>query len=158
MALYTSDWPWGTGTSGNLLNHFICFSTCFARQGDEPLRIQYSLGKYDVKQLGTKYMLVITNVNTNDAGIYSLSVGDKRMTAELRVLGMSVGIWGYKRSGGRKSQGCSLWGYGREDCGAMQERTALGWKFMEQGNLWCKGEDDEIIGALGQCSIVVKST
>lgn len=62
------------------------------RQGTEPLRIQYSLGKYDVKQVGTKYMLVITNVNMNDAGIYSLSVGDKRMTAELKVLGMSVGI------------------------------------------------------------------
>uniref|UniRef100_A0A671FUY1 Immunoglobulin superfamily member 22 n=1 Tax=Rhinolophus ferrumequinum TaxID=59479 RepID=A0A671FUY1_RHIFE len=55
-------------------------------KGNEPLRIQYSLGKYDVKQMGTKYMLVITNVTMNDAGIYSLSVGDKRMTAELKVL------------------------------------------------------------------------
>ncbi|MBZ3868933.1 Immunoglobulin superfamily member 22 [Sciurus carolinensis] len=52
----------------------------------EPLRIQYSLGKYDVKQMGTKYMLVITNVNMSDAGIYSLSVGDKRMSAQLTVL------------------------------------------------------------------------
>ncbi|KAM5224368.1 immunoglobulin superfamily member 22 isoform 3-T3 [Hipposideros larvatus] len=55
-------------------------------KGNEPLRIQYSLGKYDVKQMGTKYMLVITNVNMNDAGTYSLSVGDKRMNAELIVL------------------------------------------------------------------------
>ncbi|XP_034500689.1 immunoglobulin superfamily member 22-like [Ailuropoda melanoleuca] len=75
------------GTSGSLLlKSFIGSSTCFTRQGNEPLRIQYSLGKYDVKQMGTKYMLVITNVNTNDAGIYSLSVGDKRMRAELTVL------------------------------------------------------------------------
>lgn len=62
------------------------------RQGNEPLRIQYSLGKYDVKQMGTKYMLVITNVNMNDAGTYSLSVGDKQMRAELKVLGMDLGI------------------------------------------------------------------
>ncbi|CAK6449257.1 unnamed protein product [Pipistrellus nathusii] len=55
-------------------------------KGTEPLRIQYSLGKYVVKQVGTKYMLVITNVNMNDTGIYSLTVGDKWMTAELRVL------------------------------------------------------------------------
>lgn len=81
------------GTSGNLLlNHFSSFSTCFTGQGNEPLRIQYSLGKYDVKQMGTKYMLVITNVTMNDAGAYSLSVGDKRMSAELKVLGMRVGM------------------------------------------------------------------
>ncbi|XP_003781211.1 immunoglobulin superfamily member 22 [Otolemur garnettii] len=55
-------------------------------KGTEPLRIQYSLGKYDVKQMGTKHMLVITNVNMSDAGLYSLSVGDKRMSAELTVL------------------------------------------------------------------------
>lgn len=84
------------GTSESRLNHFISFSTCFMHQDTEPLRIQYSLGKYDVKQVGTKYMLVITNVNMNDAGIYSLAVGDKRMTAELKVLGMSVGIRGHK--------------------------------------------------------------
>lgn len=66
------------------------------RQDTEPLRIQYSLGKYDVKQVGTKYMLVITNVTMNDAGIYTLNVGDKRMAAELKVLGMNVGIRGYQ--------------------------------------------------------------
>ncbi|XP_051820852.1 immunoglobulin superfamily member 22 [Antechinus flavipes] len=55
-------------------------------KGTEPLRIQYSLGKYDVKQVGTKYMLIITNVNMNDAGIYTLAVGDKRLSAELIVL------------------------------------------------------------------------
>ncbi|KAJ8777680.1 hypothetical protein J1605_014333 [Eschrichtius robustus] len=53
---------------------------------NEPLRIQYSLGKYDMKQMGTKYMLVITNVNMNDAGTYSLSVGNKRISAKLTVL------------------------------------------------------------------------
>lgn len=91
----SSGWPWGMGTSGSLLlNPFTGFSTHFMRQGNEPLRIQYSLGKYDVKQMGTKYMLVITNVNMNDAGIYSLSVGDKKMRAELRVLGMNVGMRG----------------------------------------------------------------
>nr|KAF6342919.1 immunoglobulin superfamily member 22 [Pipistrellus kuhlii] len=63
-------------------------------KGTEPLRIQYSLGKYDVKQVGTKYMLVITNVNMNDAGIYSLTVGDKRMTAELRVLDEPLKFFG----------------------------------------------------------------
>lgn len=60
------------------------------------MRIQYSLGKYDVKQVGTKYMLVITNVNMNDAGIYTLNVGNKQMTAELKVLGMNVGIRGHQ--------------------------------------------------------------
>ncbi|KAM9658939.1 LOW QUALITY PROTEIN: immunoglobulin superfamily member 22 [Trichechus inunguis] len=55
-------------------------------KGTEPLKIQYSLGKYNVKQMGTKYMLVITNVNMNTAGTYTLSVGDKRMSAELTVL------------------------------------------------------------------------
>lgn len=45
-----------------------------------------------MKQMGTKYMLVITNVTMNDAGTYSLSVGDKRMSAELKVLGMRVGM------------------------------------------------------------------
>ncbi|KAM4846309.1 LOW QUALITY PROTEIN: immunoglobulin superfamily member 22 [Thomomys bottae] len=43
----------------------------------EPLRIQYSLAKYDVKQVGTKFMLVITNVNMSDEGTYSLAVGDE---------------------------------------------------------------------------------
>ncbi|XP_077902485.1 immunoglobulin superfamily member 22 isoform X3 [Ictidomys tridecemlineatus] len=60
----------------------------------EPLRIQYSLGKYDVKQMGTKYMLVITNVNMSDAGVYSLSVGDKRMSAQLTVLDEPLKILG----------------------------------------------------------------
>lgn len=83
------------GTSGSLLlTCFISFSACFMGQDNEPLRIQYSLGKYDVKQMGTKHMLVITNVNMNDAGTYSLFVGDKRMSAQLTVLGMSVGIRG----------------------------------------------------------------
>ncbi|XP_054828720.1 immunoglobulin superfamily member 22 [Eublepharis macularius] len=53
---------------------------------DEPLRIQYSLGKYDTKQMGTKYMLHITNVNESDMGTYSVVVGDKKMSAELKVI------------------------------------------------------------------------
>ena len=66
------------------------------RQDNEPLRIQYFLGKYDVKQMGTEYTLPITNVNMSDAGTYSLAVANRRMNAELMVLGMSVGTRGHK--------------------------------------------------------------
>ncbi|KAF4009639.1 hypothetical protein G4228_001265 [Cervus hanglu yarkandensis] len=52
---------------------------------NEPLRIRYFLGKYDVKQMGTVYMLPITNVNMSDAGSYSLAVGNRQMNAELTV-------------------------------------------------------------------------
>lgn len=133
-------WPWGMRTSGILLlKSFISFSTFFMRQGNEPLRIQYSLGKYDVKQMGTKYMLVITNVNMNDADTYSLSVGDKRLRAELTVLGMNVwasgGQRGHSQGQGRNSQGWGPWGYGREDCGVVQLRTVWGWTLMEEGNM-----------------------
>ncbi|KAL8169933.1 UNVERIFIED_CONTAM: Immunoglobulin superfamily member 22 [Gekko kuhli] len=55
-------------------------------KGDEPLRIQYSLGKYDTKQMGTKYMLHITNVNESDMGTYSVFVGDKTLSAQLKVI------------------------------------------------------------------------
>nr|CAI9705447.1 unnamed protein product [Rangifer tarandus platyrhynchus] len=57
------------------------------RQDNEPLRIRYFLGKYDVKQMGTVDMLSITNVNMSDAGTYSLAVGNRRMNAELTVPG-----------------------------------------------------------------------
>lgn len=60
---------------------------CSFLQGDEPLRIQYSLGKYDTKQMGTKYMLHITNVNESDMGTYSVLVGDKQLSAQLKVIG-----------------------------------------------------------------------
>lgn len=76
-----------------LLNPFISFSTYSMGQGNEPLGIQYSLGKYDVKQMGTKHMLVITNVNLNDAGAYSPSMGDNWMRVELTVLNMSGHQW-----------------------------------------------------------------
>lgn len=119
-------WLWGMGSSESLLqNPFISFSTCSMRQDTEPLRIQYSLGKYDVKQVGTKYMLIITNVNMSDAGIYSLSVGDKQMSAQLTVLGMNVGLGrGMAREG-------SL-GIMERDCGIMHERTARRWVLIEE--------------------------
>ena len=46
--------------------------------------------------MGTEYILPITNVNMNDAGSYSLAVGNRQMNAELMVLGMSVGTRGHK--------------------------------------------------------------
>jgi hypothetical protein len=49
------------------------------------------MGKYDVEQIGTKSMLVITNGNMSDADIYSLMVGDNQMSEQLTVLGMNVG-------------------------------------------------------------------
>ncbi|XP_020666573.3 immunoglobulin superfamily member 22 [Pogona vitticeps] len=52
----------------------------------EPLRLQYSLGKYEVKQMGTKYMLYISNVTEKDMGVYSLTVADKHLSARLRVI------------------------------------------------------------------------
>ncbi|KAJ7344394.1 hypothetical protein JRQ81_000344 [Phrynocephalus forsythii] len=52
----------------------------------EPLRLQYSLGKYEVKQMGTKYMLYVSNVAEKDMGVYSLVVGDKHLSARLRVI------------------------------------------------------------------------
>ncbi|XP_053123582.1 immunoglobulin superfamily member 22 isoform X1 [Hemicordylus capensis] len=52
----------------------------------EPLRLQYSLGKYDTKQMGTKFMLHITNVTHSDMGVYSVLVGDKTLSARLRVI------------------------------------------------------------------------
>lgn len=123
MAPSSSGWPWGMGTTRNLLNPFISFSPYSVRQDDEPLRIQYSLGRYDTKQMGTKYMLAITNVNMNDAGTYSLCVSNKRMNAELTVLGMCVGTRRHRRtqsgSGERNIQGWGPWRNGRKDCGAM---------------------------------------
>ncbi|XP_062974483.1 immunoglobulin superfamily member 22 [Elgaria multicarinata webbii] len=55
-------------------------------KGDEPLRLTYSLGKYELKQMGTKFMLYITNVNESDMGRYSLLVGDKQLSAKLKVI------------------------------------------------------------------------
>ncbi|XP_072529480.1 immunoglobulin superfamily member 22-like [Salminus brasiliensis] len=55
-------------------------------KGDELLRIQYSLGKYEVKQLGTKHMLCISSVCLADSGTYTLKVGDKILSAKLTVL------------------------------------------------------------------------
>uniref|UniRef100_A0A4W3GTL1 Immunoglobulin superfamily member 22 n=1 Tax=Callorhinchus milii TaxID=7868 RepID=A0A4W3GTL1_CALMI len=50
-------------------------------QGAEPIRTQFSLGKYELKQVGTKYQLVVKNVSMKDSGMYSLQVADKRMSA-----------------------------------------------------------------------------
>ncbi|KAI1903990.1 hypothetical protein AGOR_G00001080 [Albula goreensis] len=55
-------------------------------KGTELLRIQYSLGKYELKQMGTKYMLNISSVNLHDSGTYTLNVGDKTLSAKLNVI------------------------------------------------------------------------
>uniref|UniRef100_W5M1J2 Immunoglobulin superfamily member 22 n=1 Tax=Lepisosteus oculatus TaxID=7918 RepID=W5M1J2_LEPOC len=55
-------------------------------KGDEPLRTQYSLGKYELKQMGTKYQLFISSVTLKDSGTYKLVVGDKTLTAKLSVI------------------------------------------------------------------------
>nr|XP_057932598.1 immunoglobulin superfamily member 22-like [Doryrhamphus excisus] len=54
--------------------------------GTELLRLQYAHGKYEMKQMGTKHMLCISNVSLADAGTYSLQVGDKRQSAKLKVI------------------------------------------------------------------------
>lgn len=59
----------------------------FTIQGADLLRIQYSLGKYEVKQMGTKHMLCISSVSLSDMGTYSLQVGDKRLSARLNIIG-----------------------------------------------------------------------
>uniref|UniRef100_A0A4W3GQK8 Immunoglobulin superfamily member 22 n=1 Tax=Callorhinchus milii TaxID=7868 RepID=A0A4W3GQK8_CALMI len=59
-------------------------------QGAEPIRTQFSLGKYELKQVGTKYQLVVKNVSMKDSGMYSLQVADKRMSAVLNVVGLSL--------------------------------------------------------------------
>ncbi|KAG8125722.1 hypothetical protein E2320_020886 [Naja naja] len=55
-------------------------------KGDEPLRLQYCLGKYDTKQIGTKFMLYIASVNKADIGAYSFVIGDKVLSANLHVI------------------------------------------------------------------------
>eukprot|EP00062_Callorhinchus_milii_P025727 gi/632987019/ref/XP_007910562.1/ PREDICTED: immunoglobulin superfamily member 22 [Callorhinchus milii] len=55
-------------------------------KGAEPIRTQFSLGKYELKQVGTKYQLVVKNVSMKDSGMYSLQVADKRMSAVLNVV------------------------------------------------------------------------
>lgn len=59
----------------------------FMIQGAELLRVQYSHGKYEVKQMGTKHMLCISSVSLSDTGTYTLQVGDKRLSARLTVIG-----------------------------------------------------------------------
>uniref|UniRef100_A0A667WSX9 Immunoglobulin superfamily member 22 n=2 Tax=Myripristis murdjan TaxID=586833 RepID=A0A667WSX9_9TELE len=54
--------------------------------GTEMLRIQYSLGKYEVKQMGTKHMLCVSSVGLGDMGTYTLQVGDKTLSAKLTVI------------------------------------------------------------------------
>uniref|UniRef100_A0A4W3GQM3 Immunoglobulin superfamily member 22 n=1 Tax=Callorhinchus milii TaxID=7868 RepID=A0A4W3GQM3_CALMI len=55
-------------------------------QGAEPIRTQFSLGKYELKQVGTKYQLVVKNVSMKDSGMYSLQVADKRMNEPLKFV------------------------------------------------------------------------
>lgn len=59
----------------------------FTIQGAELLRIQYSHGKYEVKQMGTKHMLCISSVSLSDMGTYTLQVADKKLSARLNVIG-----------------------------------------------------------------------
>ncbi|KAG7523152.1 immunoglobulin superfamily member 22 [Solea senegalensis] len=54
--------------------------------GTELLRIQRPHGKYEVKQMGTKHMLCISSVSLSDMGTYTLQVGDKRLSARLKVI------------------------------------------------------------------------
>uniref|UniRef100_A0A3Q3IVJ7 Immunoglobulin superfamily member 22 n=1 Tax=Monopterus albus TaxID=43700 RepID=A0A3Q3IVJ7_MONAL len=54
--------------------------------GAELLRLQYSHGKYEAKQMGTKHMLCISSVSLSDMGTYTLQVGDKRLSARLSVI------------------------------------------------------------------------
>ncbi|XP_056138393.1 immunoglobulin superfamily member 22-like [Lampris incognitus] len=54
--------------------------------GTELLRIQYAHGKYEVKQMGTKHMLCVSNVSLSDMGTYTLQVGDKSLSARLTVI------------------------------------------------------------------------
>lgn len=144
----SSGWLWGMETSRNLLlNPFISFSTYSMRQDNEPLRIQYSLGKYDVKQMGTKYMLVITNVNMNDAGTYSLSVDNKRISAKLTVLGKSVGTRQHKEDTVRvraeeypRMGSMGTWEEGPWGCAQI----AREWELMAERDMGYKGEDYEI--------------
>ncbi|KFO18652.1 Immunoglobulin superfamily member 22 [Fukomys damarensis] len=56
------------------------------RQDTKPLRIQYSQGKYNMKQMGTKCPLISANMRTSDPGVDSLSVGEKRTCAQPTVL------------------------------------------------------------------------
>ncbi|XP_071751221.2 immunoglobulin superfamily member 22-like [Centroberyx gerrardi] len=58
----------------------------FMIQGTELLRIQYSHGKYEVKQMGTKHMLCVSSVSLGDMGTYTLQVGDKNLSARLTVI------------------------------------------------------------------------
>ncbi|XP_028440258.1 immunoglobulin superfamily member 22 isoform X1 [Perca flavescens] len=54
--------------------------------GAELLRVHYSHGKYEVKQMGTKHMLCISSVSLSDTGTYTLQVADKRLSARLTVI------------------------------------------------------------------------
>ncbi|XP_069753359.1 immunoglobulin superfamily member 22-like [Narcine bancroftii] len=51
----------------------------------EPIRTQFSLGKFEIKQVGTKYMLSVKNLTQKDSGQYTLQVGDKKFTVNLNV-------------------------------------------------------------------------
>ncbi|KAM6925929.1 LOW QUALITY PROTEIN: immunoglobulin superfamily member 22-like [Lycodopsis pacificus] len=51
----------------------------------ELLRIQYSHGKYRVKQMGSERLLCISGVGLGDTATYTLQVADKRLSARLSV-------------------------------------------------------------------------
>lgn len=60
----------------------------FSLQDGDPIRTQFSLGKFEIKQVGTKFMLSVKNLTQKDSGEYTLQVGDKKYTVKLNVKGM----------------------------------------------------------------------
>ncbi|XP_062919297.1 immunoglobulin superfamily member 22-like [Mobula hypostoma] len=51
-----------------------------------PLRPQSSFGKFEIKQVGTKFMLSVKKLTAKDSGQYTFQVGDKYFTVNLKVI------------------------------------------------------------------------
>uniref|UniRef100_A0A3B3R4Y6 Immunoglobulin superfamily member 22 n=1 Tax=Paramormyrops kingsleyae TaxID=1676925 RepID=A0A3B3R4Y6_9TELE len=80
------------------------------------LRIQYSLGKYELKQMGTKFMLCISSVSLKDSGSYSLKVGEKTLSARLnpvRVTERQTAIFEVRLS--KKTNKPPVWKFGGKE-------------------------------------------
>uniref|UniRef100_A0A8C9UYQ5 Immunoglobulin superfamily member 22 n=1 Tax=Scleropages formosus TaxID=113540 RepID=A0A8C9UYQ5_SCLFO len=88
----------------------------FLSQGTEPLRIQYSLGKYELKQMGTKYMLCVSSVSLKDSGSYTLKVGDKVLSAKInpmRVTERQTAVFEVRLS--KKTSEPPIWKFGGKE-------------------------------------------